>query len=464
MRSASARVLSSCLVAAAASFFLAGCATSIAMSYRPTAAAVPLDLETKPVVFLERVEDRSGGASPGTFGGKYTIPPESALRSALLMELERLGIGLAEKRGLADALLQAAWVRGFIRVDSMGFVADIAIALTLRSPEGAVVWESTILASSPRHGSIRGNDGWSGIFSEALAAAMNQIGPLWDSQRVFAKLPDRGAQTIAAKTPKPRGEGVQAVVHSDVDKPNYRLTESPNNFALVVGIDKYKDLPEARFGRRDADAVRAHLLALGFPERNVILLGGENATRSGLQKYLDEWLPRNVNAESTVFFYYSGHGAPDVKTGEAFLVPWDGDPQFLQTTAYPVKQIYSALGQLKAKRVLVALDACFSGAGGRSVLAHGVRPLVTKVEAIPSGLGKITLFAAASGDEITGSLDEQGHGMFTYYFLKGLSGSATVKGVFDSLKPMVQDGARRQNREQTPVLVSEHPDQRLIGP
>ena len=39
--------------------------------------------------------------------------------------------------------------------------------------------------------------------------------------------------------------------------------------------------------------------------------------------------------DSTVYFYYSGHGAPDLKTGQAYLVPWDGDAQFLKDTALP---------------------------------------------------------------------------------------------------------------------------------
>jgi ankyrin repeat protein len=249
-------------------------------------------------------------------------------------------------------------------------------------------------------------------------------------------------------------------VSSDVDRPRYKLPENPNDFALVIGIDKYKSLPEAKYAERDAMTVRDHLIARGYPRRNVVLLTGDNATRTGIQKYLEEWLPRNVSADSTVFFYYSGHGAPDLKTGESFLVPWDGDASFLQSTAYPKTQLYSSLGKLKARKVLVALDSCFSGAGGHSVLADGARPLVAKVDMGIVPKGPLIVFSAASGNEITGTIDEQGHGMFTYYLLKGISGAAkddsgviTTKSLFDYLKPHVQDEARRQNREQTPLLL-----------
>lgn len=256
---------------------------------------------------------------------------------------------------------------------------------------------------------------------------------------------------------------------SDIDTPAYKLRENPDNYALVIGIEQYADLPDAQFASRDADTVRTHLVALGYPDRNVVYLTGQNATRAGIQKYLNEWLPRNVKPSSTVFFYYSGHGAPDAKTGEAYLVPWDGDPKFLATTAYPLKEVYAALEKLPARDVLIVLDSCFSGAGGRSVLAKGLRPMVITVEPGFLPQGRLALFAAASRDEVTGGLDEQGHGIFTYYFLKGLSGSAkdaagtvTLKGLYEFAKPLVQDAARRQNRDQTPVLYAPQQDRPLI--
>ena len=197
---------------------------------------------------------------------------------------------------------------------------------------------------------------------------------------------------------------------------------------------------------------------MGFPSRNVVYLTGEKAGYKAIEKFVETWLPRNVDEKSRVVFYFSGHGAPDAQSGLAYLLPYDGDPNFLENTGYPIKRLYEKLGALKAKDIIVAMDACFSGAGGRSVLAKGARPLVTKVDdgAVPQNL---TVFAAASGEQITSTLDDQGHGTFTYYFLKGLSGGAkdgsgavTAKGLYDYLKPKVQDAARRQNRDQAPVL------------
>jgi hypothetical protein len=258
---------------------------------------------------------------------------------------------------------------------------------------------------------------------------------------------------------------------SDVDKAGYLMPEDPDAYALVVGVEKYENLPAADYAERDAAAVRAHLLALGYPPRNIAYLTGAQGNYTNIKKYVESWLPNRVNAKSTVFVYYSGHGAPDPKSSEAYIVPYSGDPEYLEDTAYPVKRLYAKLGALKAKRVLVALDSCFSGSGGRSVLAKGIRPLVAKVD-MGQVDGNIISLSASGGNEISGTIEEQGHGTFTYYLLKGLNGEAkdpagavTVQALYRYLTPKVQDAARLSNRDQTPQMfpdgVSREPAIRL---
>ncbi|MCX5795704.1 MAG: caspase family protein [Elusimicrobia bacterium] len=278
------------------------------------------------------------------------------------------------------------------------------------------------------------------------------------------------SQPVAEQVSAPKPVQPTQEVYPDVGQPAYRLPQKDGDFAVVVGIEKYSnDLPDAQFAERDAQAVKNHLLALGVPERNIKFLVGPRATLSGLASYTEDWLSRNVKEGGRVFFYFSGHGAPDPESGQAYLVPWDGNPSFLDKTAYPLKKLYAKLGGLKAKQVIVALDACFSGAGGRSVLAKGTRPLVNKVDMDVAPNGKLVLFAATSAKETTSTLDDQGHGIFTYYFLKGLGGEAkdksgaiTMRGLYDYLKPKVQDAASRQNRDQTPMLEGAGQDAELV--
>ena len=106
------------------------------------------------------------------------------------------------------------------------------------------------------------------------------------------------------------------------------------------------------------------------------------------------------------------------------------------------------------------LDACFSGAGGRSVIAEGLRPFMNvgvKPLAIDS---KLVILTASRRDEVAGSSMDKGHGLFTYYLLEGLSGKADldkdghlgVKELHAYVEGRVRRAAKRDNRDQTPQL------------
>lgn len=202
--------------------------------------------------------------------------------------------------------------------------------------------------------------------------------------------------------------------------------------------------------------------AIGYPAENVITLLNDHATNVDLVKYFEQWLPNNVEKGSTVFIYYSGHGAPNIKTGDAYLVPYDGDPAFINQTGYSLKRLYDALGKLPAKEIIVALDSCFSGAGGRSVLPKGARPLVMNLRSNIVLSENMTVFSASSGEQISSTYDEKGHGLFTYFLLKGIKnedvikqdGSINTDVLFSYVKPQVERIARKQfNNEQTPQLM-----------
>jgi hypothetical protein len=246
-----------------------------------------------------------------------------------------------------------------------------------------------------------------------------------------------------------------AMASSDIDRP--LLTETArimgdNDLAVVIGIEGYQNLPKSDYSYADARLVKDYVKALGFKERNIELITDEKATRSGIAKAVEVWLKNKSKEDSRIFVYYSGHGAPDPSTGEAYLVPYDGDPNYLSVTGYPLKMLYSNLGKLQVREVIVILDSCFSGAGGRSVLAKGARPLV--MSAAPLSIASnIAILTATQGAQISTSSSEKGHGIFTYYFLKALKdGKKNVAEIYQYLKPLVEDDAKAINVQQSPSL------------
>ncbi len=202
---------------------------------------------------------------------------------------------------------------------------------------------------------------------------------------------------------------------------------------------------------------------MGYPEENVVVRLNDKAARTDLEKYLEEWLQGKVKANDSVFVYYSGHGAPNTKTGEPYLVPYDGDPAFIEATTYPLKRLYAALEKLPAKEVVVMLDSCFSGAGGRSVIAKGMRPMMLSIENPVLASGKTMVLAASSGTQTSSTFEEKSHGLLTYYFLKGLQGDGDLNKdgkidmaeLYEYVRPNVERIARNQyNNEQTPQLLA----------
>jgi len=246
---------------------------------------------------------------------------------------------------------------------------------------------------------------------------------------------------------------------SDVDLLPQKTTRIKKNaYAIVIGVENYRqNLPKADFAAHDARIMTEYLTkVMGYPEENVVTLMNDHAAKSDLEKYFEKWLSNNVEKEGTVFVYYSGHGAPNPNTGDAYLVPYDGDPSFIEQTGYSLKRLYQNLNKLPAKKIIVVLDSCFSGAGGRSVLAKGARPLVMNMDKQVLHSDRIAVLSAAAGNQISSTYEEKGHGLFTYFFLKGIKdGNSELATLYNYIKPQVERIARKTyNNEQTPGLIA----------
>ncbi len=237
-------------------------------------------------------------------------------------------------------------------------------------------------------------------------------------------------------------------------------TPGQDAWAVIIGVERYRnELPAATHAEDDARAFKALARqTLGVPEGHIKLLIGERASRTDIAGAIFEWLPRNAVREGgTVYVFFSGHGAPDIDTGEGYLVPYDADPAYLKTGGVSIGEIQAALSKLKGQRSFVFLDACFSGRGERSVLASGTRPLVPvkEVEAV----GGVITISAAGAREATGAHEGSPQGLFTHHLIRAMVGGAdqdgnrdvTLAEIVSYVAKAVEDEARLQNREQRPT-------------
>jgi len=204
-------------------------------------------------------------------------------------------------------------------------------------------------------------------------------------------------------------------------------------YALLVGISKYaKPELSLQFADKDAD-VFGDLLESprggGLPPGNVMLLTDQKATTAAVRNGFQDFLKRRATKNDTVVILIAGHGTVEVPGSKnAFILTYDSDPQDLKSTALAVDELQSLFEEQLAKvgRVLLFVDVCKAGTIGT---IHN-----TTVSADVQHLGDVEgdLFGLLASRPKEVSLEGPefggGHGVFSYYVIKGLEGAADANG------------------------------------
>ena len=224
----------------------------------------------------------------------------------------------------------------------------------------------------------------------------------------------------------------------------------PRGYALIVGVANYKNLPaksQLEFSERDADAIYSILISPeggNFRAENVHRLTGAQATLANMKRELETWLPSVAKPEDRVVIYFAGHGF--IAGGRGYLAPYDLDPGNIAGTGYSMETLGQVAGsKIKAKWKVLLTDACHSG--------------VITPDADAQALNQGLLDLSRSMFSLTASRDRErsfeskdwgaGHGIFTYYVVKGLEGEADESGDGIVTADELSNYVRRNVREAT---------------
>jgi len=246
--------------------------------------------------------------------------------------------------------------------------------------------------------------------------------------------------------------------------------DTANNFALIIGISRYRDENVNDLNFTQADARSFHELLVdperaGFPPGNVRLLLDEDATRYAIEDAVSGWLRRRAKPDSKVVVFFAGHGAAeaDHTGGEdsvTYLLPHDARSDNLFASAISTNRFQRLLASVRSDRLATFLDACHSGAfevkGARSV---AVQP--TCYHGLGRGKGRI-LIAAAQPHQFSFEDGTLGHGVFTHHLVEALGGAAdfdgdgrvTIQEVFKYLADHVPETVRKLGKQgnQEPLM------------
>lgn len=232
-----------------------------------------------------------------------------------------------------------------------------------------------------------------------------------------------------------------ASISSDIDKniPE-AINSNSNTFAIVIANETYNKEANVPYAVNDGNIFKEYCRnCLGIPEKNIHLI--TNATLNDIRHEV-KWIQdvaEVYKGEAKIIFYYAGHGIPDEKSKNAYLLPTDGYGSDV-ATGYSLENLYKTFGSLPSKSITVFLDACFSGAKRDGNMLASARGVAIKVkQTIP--VGNMVVFTAAQGDETAYPYKEEEHGLFTYYLLKKLQetkGNATLGELSDYIKEQVE--------------------------
>ncbi|MFE1747417.1 caspase family protein [Coleofasciculus sp. H7-2] len=223
---------------------------------------------------------------------------------------------------------------------------------------------------------------------------------------------------------------------------------------LLVGVNQYRDerLPSLRYSAVDCQGLADALAGAtqGFPQKEVRIhhdfaaqLPQLASVRTSLQQ-----IAAAAKPQDTILFYFSGHGMLEPSRGgvsasgqQAVLCLADTQKDNLLGTGLSLQELLQGLGNSLAHQQLVWLDACHSGGmtlwGARGEQAESLpNPTPQLVEVLRQRAQKSKgFYALLSCDQAQQSWEfpELGHGVFTYYLMRGLQGEAAdAQGVIEA--------------------------------
>ncbi|MFJ1598477.1 DEAD/DEAH box helicase [Streptomyces sp. NPDC088261] len=192
---------------------------------------------------------------------------------------------------------------------------------------------------------------------------------------------------------------------------------------LFIGVDNYQKpgLPTLKFAKRDATALHA-LFSDNYQGRTSLVLDSD-ATKDRLLTEMRQ-LGRDSHPDDFVVITFSGHG-----TRTAELVTYDADRARPAETALRLDEFTDLIDAIQAKRLLVALDCCFSGSALAKVLpepqgsytSRSTQPSPRDVLHEITGSGRL-IFTATSKDQEAQESAELRHGLLSYYLIRALMG------------------------------------------
>ena len=217
--------------------------------------------------------------------------------------------------------------------------------------------------------------------------------------------------------------------------------------ALVVGNDKYKNVPKLQNAVGDSKAISSLLSGLGY---EVLMFYDLNEKQ--FKGALRQFKQRLKGGEEVVFFF-AGHG---VQIGSAnYLLPTDvgsDNEEQIRDEGIPLQRVLDDFSESKVKFSLAMVDACRDNpfkSTGRSIGGRGLA-------ATSAATGQMIIFSAGTGQQALdrlGTNDKARNGLFTRVLIEKVSQSKEpIHILMRDVRAEVAKLAQSIGHEQVPAI------------
>ena len=165
--------------------------------------------------------------------------------------------------------------------------------------------------------------------------------------------------TLSPSPPRVQAQdrGLSVVAKAVTGNANF---EVGRQLAVIIGIDTYQDWTPLKGAVAEAQKLK-QVLADGYYMDQFFELYNRDANAANIRRLFTQTLPAVVGIHDSLLVFYAGHGHLD-SSKSGFWIPVDGGTdEFTQDRWLPNSQLRNYIGQLKAQRILVVADSCFSG-------------------------------------------------------------------------------------------------------
>lgn len=257
--------------------------------------------------------------------------------------------------------------------------------------------------------------------------------------------------------------------------------KGPQTFAMVMGVSKYKYVRPLNYADKDAELFRDYLKSPGggsVKDNNIFCLLNDKASSSNFWSKGFQWLKaKKLQKGDKLFIYLAGHGDA-IDEDQFFFLGYDCNPEgdknnYLVAGTIQLFNLKKKIADETAKgvEVIFVMDACRTnelpgGQAGQSFLNTAVSQ---------KKAGEIIMLAAGAGEE---SLEDasigNGHGLFTWYLVDGLTGTADSvnrpdnRVTFDEIQKYVDRNVptvaqQRFKRKQDPYFCCNEKSDKVIS-